>query len=164
MSFFLFVVHRLRWIARVPLMPHLFDGALLAITCVFHRPRLALMESLEREATRLPGVRLGVHRFGGMEFGFVSGGELGHMHGNGLVDVRLRKETARTLVDAGTVRRHHVLPDSSWVSLLLVSRRDVSIAIELLKMARAGRVAGPGIQKLPVVGVEPTLRFREKGF
>ena len=55
---FYFVVRYLRWAARVPGLPHLFDASLLAGTCVFHRTRLAAMETFEAEALRLPGVRL----------------------------------------------------------------------------------------------------------
>ena len=77
---FYFVVRHLRWAARVPGFPHLFDGLLLARTWLFQHARIGAMELLEAEALRLPGVRLKVHRFGGIEFVEKAGHELGHLH------------------------------------------------------------------------------------
>src|SRR5580765_6949968 len=78
-SVFYFVVRRLRWLARVPGLPQLFDALLLMGTCVFRRSRLAAMETLEVKALRLAGIRLKVHRFGGIEFVEQGGRELGHL-------------------------------------------------------------------------------------
>ena len=129
---FYFVVRYLRWLARVPGLPQFFDALLLASTCVFRRSRLAAMERLEAAALRLPGVRLKVHRFGGTEFVANEGGELGHLHGHGLLDVPVRREAADTLIARGRVRPHHVFPRSRWVSFQIESTVDVPFALELL--------------------------------
>jgi hypothetical protein len=42
------VVRHVRWLARVPLLPLLFDGMLPGWTFVFRNHRIALMEMLER--------------------------------------------------------------------------------------------------------------------
>lgn len=132
---FLFVVRRLHWLARVPLLPQLFDALLLTWTCVARRPRLAAMEELERRVLALPGVCLRVHRFGGTEFG-QAGHELGHLHGNGLLDARVAPGVAAALIAAGTVRAHHIFPPrSGWVSLPLESCADVPLALEILEAA-----------------------------
>ena len=82
---------------------------------------------------QLPGIRLGVHRFGGMEFINVANGrELGHVHGHGLLDVRLDRQQAAALINAGRVRNHHFLPNSGWVSFQLESAADVPFAVKLL--------------------------------
>ncbi|MEO6181554.1 MAG: luciferase family protein [Verrucomicrobiota bacterium] len=93
------------------------------------------MEALEVEALCLTGVRLKPHRFGGIEFE-EHGRELGHVHGHGLLDVFLKRESARTLIAAGRVRPHHVFPRSRWISFQLESTSDVPFALELLRMAR----------------------------
>ena len=137
---FLYGVRRLRWLARVPAAPQIFDAILLAWVSVANRPRLAAMETLEAEALSLPGMRLRVHRFGGTEFvGFPVRGELGHVHGHGLLDVRLSPGRARQLISGGAVRSHHVLPKSGWVSFQLETIADVPFALDLIREARALR-------------------------
>ncbi len=132
---FLFVVRHLRWLARVPGFPQLFDALLLAWTCLCHRQRLAAMEALERDALgTLPGVRLRVHRVGGVE---LAAGKraLGPPPGPGLLDLGGGRAAADRLLCAGAVRPHHVLPDSGWVSFQLESPADVSPALALLREA-----------------------------
>ena len=129
---FLFVVRHLRWLARVPLLPQFFDALLLGWTCLARRARLAAMEALEARVLALPGVRLRVHRLGGTEF-VQNGRELGHLHGNGLLDARLAREAAEALVAAGTVRAHHLFPPrSGWISFQLETAADVPRALEIL--------------------------------
>ena len=133
---FLWVVRHLRWLARVPLLPQLFDALLLAWTAAFRRPRLRAMEALEAAALSLPGVTLHTHRLGGAEF-HRGGRELGHVHGHGLLDVRLSRSEAATLLAAGRVKPHHILPRSGWVSYPLESEADVPFALALLERAAA---------------------------
>jgi hypothetical protein len=128
---FYFVVRHLRWLARVPGMPHLFDAILLAWTCLCRRSRLVAMEALEAQALHLPGIRLRVHRFGGIGFAR-DNRELGHIHGNGLLDAWVGRGRREALIAAGRVRRHHVLPRSGWISFQLESVDDVPFALDLL--------------------------------
>ena len=44
---FRFVVRRLRWLGRVPLLPQLFYAWLLLVTAVTDRPKLRAIEMLE---------------------------------------------------------------------------------------------------------------------
>ena len=131
---FRFVVRRLRWLARIPGAPQFFDALLLAHTAIFHRERLAAMEEIEAAALRLPGVRLRVHRLGGVEF-FAGARELGHLHGNGLLDVNAGRELAAALVGAGRAEWHHVFGPSAWVSRWVRGRGEVADASALLRAA-----------------------------
>ena len=81
---------------------------------------------------------LGVHRLGGVEF-LEAGRELGHLHGNGLLDVRVGGKSAHSLVKEGKAELHHVLGESAWVSFWVKSGADVAMAIELLKLAGVER-------------------------
>ena len=128
---FEFIVHRLRWLAAVPLAPQIFDALLLAWTALFHRQRLAAMEALEAHALQLPGVRPGRHRFGGAGF-LRDGREFAHLHGNGLLDVHLTRECAETLVAAGQAVPHYVFGPSAWISFWLRSEADLPNALRLL--------------------------------
>jgi hypothetical protein len=128
---FYFVVRHLRWLARVPGLPHVFEAILLAETFLFRRSRLAAMETLEAEALRRPGLELHVHRLGGVEF-VCAGRELGHLHGHGLLDARVGRARAKALLRSGRVRPHHVFPHSVWISFQLESTADVSYALALM--------------------------------
>jgi hypothetical protein len=138
---FRFIVQHFRWLSRIPGFPQFFDALLLAWTALMHRQRLCAMEAIEDTALQLPGVTLRVHRFGGVEFS-IAGGELGHLHGNGLLDVRLGCETARAMLDARRAEPHHVLGNSAWVSFWVMSLDDVSNAVDLLKLAAQVKSGG----------------------
>jgi hypothetical protein len=88
---FYFVVRHLRWLARIPFFPQLFDALLLAITWALYPTRMAAMEALETEILRLQGVDLRVHRYGGTEFVQSEGRQLGHLHANGLLDALVER-------------------------------------------------------------------------
>ena len=128
---FRFVVRHLRWLARVPVAPHIFDALLLTWTAIFHRERFVAMTALEAEGLRLPGVSPCRHRFGGI--GFVRGGcEFAHLHGNGLMDVLVTRKIGEDLIAARLAEPHHVFGPSSWVSFWIRTRADVPNAVNLL--------------------------------
>jgi hypothetical protein len=99
-----------------------------------HSPRLAAMEALEAAVLRIPGVRPAVHRLGGVEFLYLDH-ELGHLHGNGLLDVRVGAKEARMLVSAGNAELHHVFGESAWVSFWIRTPEDVPRGMNLLQKA-----------------------------
>jgi len=135
---FAFVVRRLRWLARVPLFPQIFDTMLLAATALFDWRALAVRESLELEARRSFGVALSVHRFGGV--GFTSGGhELAHLHGNGLFDAFVGVSARDNVVRTGMALPHHVFPRSGWVSFWIKTEADLPKALELMRIAQQYR-------------------------
>lgn len=135
---FAFAVRRLRWLARVPLFPQIFDTMLLVATALFDWRALAVREALEREACRSLGVTLGVHRFGGV--GFVSGRrELAHLHGNGLFDAFVGARARDSVVRTGMASLHHIFPRSGWVSFWIKTEADVPNALELMRIAQRYR-------------------------
>ena len=85
------------------------------------------------------------HRFGGTEYR-LGRREIGHVHGEYLVDIPFTKKIREELVAAGKAERHHILPDSGWVSIYLRQTSDVERAIELLRFSfevAAGKAAHP---------------------
>jgi hypothetical protein len=80
------------------------------------------------------------HRFGGFEFR-LGARELGHVHGDSLVDIPFPKKVRDELVAAGEAEPHHVLPGSGWVSVFLRTREDVDRAIRLLKRSYSLAIA-----------------------
>jgi hypothetical protein len=78
-----------------------------------------------------PGVVARPHRFGGTEF-VVGKREVGHIHGDGLVDIAFPKAVRDDLVAAGLAEPHHILPESGWVSFHIRRDENVDAAIALL--------------------------------
>lgn len=74
----------------------------------------------------------GPHRFGGLEFR-LGKRELGHIHGDWLVDIPLPKHVREEVIAARDTEPHHILPDTGWVSLFLRTGDDVERAIRLLR-------------------------------
>jgi predicted DNA-binding protein (MmcQ/YjbR family) len=72
------------------------------------------------------------HRFGGVEFR-VGHREVGHVHGDSLVDIPFPLPVRNELVESGAAEPHHILPKSGWVSTFLRNSADVDRAIRLLR-------------------------------
>lgn len=77
------------------------------------------------------GVTVQPHRFGGIEF-VIEGKEIGHLHGDYLVDLLLPKSERDEWIAAGKAEPHHIYPESGWVSIYLKTEEDVAHAIEIL--------------------------------
>jgi hypothetical protein len=82
--------------------------------------------------TAWPGVAVQPHRFGGVEY-VIGRREIGHMHGDHLVDIPFPKKVRDEIVAAGRAWPHHILPETGWVSYYLRQESDVEQAIALLK-------------------------------
>jgi hypothetical protein len=81
-----------------------------------------------------PGVTAHPHRFGGTEYR-LGKRELGHIHGDHLVDIPFPKKVRDEIIAAGRAEPHHVLPDSGWVSFYLDEPADIEQAIALLRQS-----------------------------
>ena len=88
--------------------------------------------AIQLEVSRWEGIRIGPHRFGGLEYK-LGKRELGHVHGDVLVDVPLPKGVRNELVASLQAEPHHVLPLSGWVSVYLNDSSDVERAIRILR-------------------------------
>jgi hypothetical protein len=72
------------------------------------------------------------HRFGGTEFR-VGTREIGHIHGNALVDIPFPTKIRDAIIAAGEAEPHHVVPETGWVSFYLREEGDIERAIALLE-------------------------------
>ena len=91
-------------------------------------------QRIQSELTYWEGITNAPHRFGGVEFKLGTR-EIGHVHGDALVDVPLPKRIRDELVASGQAEPHHVLPQSGWVSLYLNEPSDVDRAIGVLRLS-----------------------------
>lgn len=88
-------------------------------------------ESITKAMTALAGVTAAPHRFGGVEYG-IGKREIGHIHGDHMVDIPSPKKVRDEIVAAGHAQPHHILPETGWVSFYLRQEDDVEKAITLL--------------------------------
>jgi len=143
---FKFVVRKLRWLARIPVFPQLFDAGLMVATMLFDRRRLRAMEMFESAIRCKYTIQRRPHRFGGIGF-FIGTTEIGHLHGNGLLDLFVGKSLRAEQVRRGRALPHHVFPDSGWISFWLKSPADIAQALELFEIASVYRTTGQLISR-----------------
>ncbi|SFR61098.1 luciferase domain-containing protein [Halogeometricum limi] len=101
---------------------------------------------LESAVSAWPGVVAGPHRFAGTEF-TVGGREFGHVHGTRQVDIPFPKGVRDAVVDEGRTSKHHLYPDSGWVTKYLHAESDVEQAVWLLRLSYLLHVAA--LQRRP---------------
>jgi predicted DNA-binding protein (MmcQ/YjbR family) len=77
------------------------------------------------------GVSTAPHRFGGVEYRLGTR-EIGHIHGDHLVDIPFPKSVRDELVNAGLAQPHHILPETGWISYYLREEEDVQKVMALL--------------------------------
>jgi hypothetical protein len=114
-------------------------------------------ETIKVAMQALPGVTSSPHRFGGAEY-CLGRREIGHVHGDSLVDIPFTKRIREELVARGRAERHHILPDSGWVSVHLREPADLDRAIELL------RYSYERAQPRKVDGAEPSSATKMSEF
>lgn len=85
---------------------------------------------------RLDGVTASPHRFGGTEYR-LGRRELGHVHGDALVDVPFPRRIRDEVIAQGLAEPHHLLPETGWVSCFLRRPEDVEHAFALLQRSHA---------------------------
>jgi hypothetical protein len=91
-------------------------------------------DHITQAVTQWEGVSAHPHRFGGTEYR-LGKRELGHIHGDSLVDIPFPTRIRDQLVASGQAQAHHVLPESGWVSFYLQDWSDVTQAIDLLRQS-----------------------------
>jgi hypothetical protein len=89
-------------------------------------------ERITEAVTAWEGVTVQSHHFGGVEY-VIGKREIGHIHGDHLVDIPFPKKVRDEIVAAGRAEPHHILPETGWVSFYLREEGDVGAAIALLE-------------------------------
>ena len=89
-------------------------------------------QTIKTNVSAWEGITAHAHRFGGTEYR-LGDREIGHVHGDGLVDIPFPTKVRNEIVAAGQAAPHHVLPESGWVSFYIREPGDVERAISLLR-------------------------------
>lgn len=95
-------------------------------------PVLGAQQQITQTVLEWEGTSVHPHRFGGVEYR-LGKRELGHIHGDHLVDIPFPTRVRDEIVEAGLARPHHIQPDSGWVSFYLRAPGDPEQAIRLLQ-------------------------------
>ncbi|TWR30285.1 hypothetical protein FPZ43_04930 [Mucilaginibacter pallidiroseus] len=136
-----FVIKHFGFLKYVPLAPHVFD-AMLKVWTAFSRPHvLGYIDTIEAELMRWQGMRLTIHKYGGIQFNY-HGKELGHIHSNGLLDMPLsRKQKHQLMQQHATVQDHHTFKGTGWISLFIKAEGDVQLTMSIFQLAYKTRKA-----------------------
>ncbi|CAN5455786.1 hypothetical protein BH09BAC3_BH09BAC3_15190 [soil metagenome] len=127
-----FVVRYLGFLKHVPVLPHLFDAG-LKIGLIFGKGRvLDYLDDIENEVLSWEKTSTQLHKYGGLQFN-LDKVEIGHVHGNGLLDILFSKEMKLKFVGEGRVKEHHIFKNSGWISFYILTAEDKRLAIELLR-------------------------------
>jgi Family of unknown function (DUF5519) len=89
-------------------------------------------EYIKKTVSSWEGIEAHPHRFGGTEFR-IGRREIGHIHGDALVDIPFPTKIRDEIVAAREAQPHHILPETGWVSFYLREDGDAERAIALLK-------------------------------
>src|SRR4051812_5917114 len=116
-------VKYLGFLKHIPVLPQVFDAMMRIEKFFSNKNVLGYMDEIEEEVLSWQNTSVHSHKFGGTQFD-ICNKELGHIHGNGLLDILFNKEIKSALVDKGIVKEHHVFKNSGWVSFLIRSEED----------------------------------------
>ena len=135
-----FVVRRLGFLKHVPVLPHVFDAWLKIRLFFSNRRILDYVDDIEKEVMSWNRTSVHMHKYGGIQFD-IGQKEIGHIHGNGLLDVLFSREIKMQYLKAGRVMEHHVFKNSGWISFYVRTEEDKRMAVELLRRSYEGHAS-----------------------
>src|SRR5207302_8409631 len=91
-------------------------------------------EEIYEALTRWEKIAHAPHRFGGTEFR-VGRREVGHVHGDSLVDIPFPLPVRNESFEDGVAEPHHVLPKSGWVGGYLRNTGALARGLQVLRRA-----------------------------
>jgi len=130
---FWFVVRYLGFLKHIPGLGFVFDSWLKISTLLTNPLLLDLIDEIEHDVIRWEGVTITLHKYGGIQFNY-KGREIGHIHGNGLLDMLLNRQLKQQLMSDGKIQDHHVFKNTGWISFYIKTTADKKYALELLKL------------------------------
>jgi hypothetical protein len=131
---FKFIVKYLGFLKSAPLLAYLFDSQFKLWLLFTNIELLDCLDDIEAEVLSWKGTSVSLHKYGGIQFN-CKGKEIGHIHSNGILDIRFSRKIKQQLMKAGRISDHHVFTNSGWISFYVLKKADVAYANQLLKMA-----------------------------
>lgn len=133
-----FTVNHLGALKHIPLFAQIFDAFLKIDTLVFNPRVLDYVDSIEKEVASWPNTSVRLHKFGGVQLDFANK-EVGHIHGNGTLDLLLNRKAKSELLIEGRIKDHHTFKDSGWITFVIRTANDSEYALGLLKSSMENR-------------------------
>jgi hypothetical protein len=93
-----------------------------------------LIDNIKADIERWDSITIGLHKYGGLQFNY-KGKEIGHVHSNGLLDIRFSRAVKAQLLAENRITDHHVFSNSGWISFYIRNADDGEYAKSLLRMA-----------------------------
>jgi len=100
---------------------------------------LQWIDEVEAEVLQWQHTTSTLHKYGGIQLNAAEI-ELGHIHGNGLVDMLLSRQTKKAIMQEGRISNHHTFKDTGWISLYLKDKEDVAYVTHLFYTAYTNRI------------------------
>lgn len=125
---------RFRFFKHIPLLPHIIDEQLKLYTLFFKPKVFRQMMDYVNTVKKWDQVTVKYHRYGGLEFQ-VNGIEIGHIHGNGLIDLHFNKAISATIIQKQLAEPHHVLKETGWISFYLANNTQLPTIIQLTQLS-----------------------------
>jgi hypothetical protein len=145
------------FLKHVPVVPHAFDGLLKISKLITNPEVLDYIDEIEKELLSWDGVEVSAHKFGGLQFD-LNGKEIGHIHGNGLLDILFSRKIKEQLIEEGRAKEHHVFKNSGWISFAVKDETGKNNAIELLRLSYSGIRKDKTKEKNPIEKTEARTR------
>ena len=138
------VVKYLGFLKHVPVLPHVFD-ALLKLTSLLTNKNLPdYIDEIEAEVLSWQHTHISAHKYGGLQFN-TNTTELGHIHGNGLLDILLNREQKFLLMKQYPVQDHHIFKNSGWISFWIKTVEDKQTAVAILRYVYDLKIPSPDL-------------------
>lgn len=93
------------------------------------------MNTIESTVSEWPGIEVEPHDCGGGHEFDLDGREIGHVHPSRLVDIPFAKRVRDIIIPEGRAEKHHVYPESGWISYHVQSDDDIDGALWLLRVS-----------------------------
>jgi hypothetical protein len=110
-----------------------FDFGLGVLTAVTAPTVFLAIRKARREIASWPNVKQSRHKLGGSQFNW-RGEELGHIHSNGVADLRFNASEKTEAISNHLAEPHHVNPKSTWVSYFIVRGDQVGAVVALFRI------------------------------
>jgi hypothetical protein len=128
---FVYFIKYFGFLKDIPLLAQLFEGW-LKLSTFFTAPQvLNSMDEIEAEVIKWEKISVCNHKYGGIQFNKNSH-EIGHIHGNGLLDIPFNKKLKYQFMQEG-LKDHHTIKNSGWSSFYITTKEDKDFALKLLR-------------------------------
>jgi Luciferase len=130
---FQFVIAHFGALRSWPALTHSFDFMLAILTAMTAPGVTTCIAKVSDRVLQWPAVTRSSHRLGGRQFDF-DGVELGHIHSNGVADIRLTRHEHDHVIAHHLAQLHHVAPQSTWVTFYINSLDDLERVTALFRI------------------------------